>query len=42
MGSRHEYAINGMIFAIFDWCSGVFDCDWRKNFSKNGDGFPFS
>ena len=42
MGSRQDYAINGMIFAFFGSCSGVLDCGWRRNFFKNGDGFSFS
>ena len=32
MGSWHDYAINGMKYALFGTCSVVADCDWRKLF----------
>ena len=40
MGSRHDYAIYGMILAFSG--SGVLDIDWWMNFIKNGDGLSFS
>ena len=39
MESRHGYAIDGMISAFFGSRSDVLDCDWRRNFLKNGYGF---
>ena len=39
MGRRHDYAKNGMIFAVFGTGSGMLYCDWRIHFSKNGYGF---
>ena len=41
MGSRHDYAINGMFFAFFGTGSGVIDFDWRS-FFKTEDVFSFS
>ena len=34
MGSRQVYAIEGMIFAFFDTCSGVSHCDWWRIYFK--------
>ena len=41
MWSRHDYAINGMIFSFFSSSLGVLDCDCWRNFPKIGDSFAF-
>ena len=42
MGCPYDYATNEIPFIHFGSGSAVLDCDWWRNFFKNGDGFPFS
>ena len=41
LGIRHAYAINGMIFALFDTKS-VLEFDWWTSYFKNWDSVAFS
>ena len=41
MSIRHGFAMNGEIFAIFGTGPCMADCDWRRKFFKEGDGFCF-
>ena len=40
MGCRQEFVLNGNV-AFFGSSSVVLDCDFRKDFFENGDGFLF-
>ena len=42
MGIGYVYSMFGLILTFFGSGSDVLSCDWRRNFFKSGDGFPFS
>ena len=41
MGNEQVYSIFGLLLTFFVSGSYVPGCDWRRNFTKTGDGFSF-
>ena len=41
MGIRHNYAINGKTFVLFNSGAGVTACDWRTHLTSCSKGYGF-